>query len=253
VVLVSGLLVGDAFDEAGRSPIEFRPLLQPYGHWRKHARWGEVWSPARVARHWRPYTLGRWIYSQDWGWYWVSSEEFGWLVYHYGRWILDPKLGWIWTPGDQWAPAWVQWRFGFRRVGWAPLAPDAPPCDQSHHLWVFVHARDFTAARIEIAILPRTRAADSLGETAVMSSTTAVGNRPARPATNPGIPPALIAAAAGRPVWVHAVDPRVVAGTFPIAGAHGVREEESGGDGEDARPTIRQTGTVIRAAAESTS
>ena len=70
---------------------------------------------------------GRWVYTEEWGWYWVSDEEeadWGWVAFHYGRWAHDRRLGWFWVPGDEWAPAWVDWRRGDDYVGWAPLPPD---------------------------------------------------------------------------------------------------------------------------------
>src|SRR4051794_6960682 len=55
---------------------EFRTALSPYGRWQHHPRWGDVWIVERVPNDWRPYTRGRWIYTDDWGWYWdVGSEE----------------------------------------------------------------------------------------------------------------------------------------------------------------------------------
>src|SRR5258708_3328044 len=105
---------------------EFRAALQPYGRWDRHARWGEVWVPANRPRDWRPYTVGRWSYTDDWGWYWVSDQEedaWGWVVYHYGHWLLDAELGWIWVPANEWGPGWVQWRRGAQDIGWAPLPP----------------------------------------------------------------------------------------------------------------------------------
>ena len=64
----------------------------------------------RLERGWRPYTHGRWVYSDDHGWIWASDEPFGWATYHYGRWAWINNCGWVWIPGDQWAPAWVSWR-----------------------------------------------------------------------------------------------------------------------------------------------
>src|SRR3982074_2805119 len=104
--------------------IEFRDALTPYGQWRQHPRWGEVWIPARRARDWRPYVNGRWVYTEDWGWYWVSDrseDEWGWVTFHYGRWVFDRDFGWIWLSGEEWGPAWVDWRRGDDVVGWAPL------------------------------------------------------------------------------------------------------------------------------------
>ena len=97
----------------GAVKAEFRAALEPYGRWQRHARWGEVWTPADRPRDWRPYTVGQWAYTDDWGWYWVSDEpeaRWGWVAYHYDRWIFDDALGWCWVPGDEWSPAWVQWR-----------------------------------------------------------------------------------------------------------------------------------------------
>src|SRR5262249_22193589 len=76
--------------------VQFRTALAPHGRWQRHDRWGEIWIPARRDRDWRPYTAGHWVYTDEWGWYWVSDEDFGWVTYHYGNWVLDPRLGWVW-------------------------------------------------------------------------------------------------------------------------------------------------------------
>ncbi|MBA2271069.1 MAG: hypothetical protein H0W20_10810 [Chthoniobacterales bacterium] len=109
-----------------RSYDTFYRKLEPYGAWRETADYGYVWQPqqAQRSRNWRPYTEGRWAYS-DAGWTWVSEEPFGWATYHYGRWTRLRGVGWIWVPGDEWAPAWVSWRTGGDHVGWAPLPPQA--------------------------------------------------------------------------------------------------------------------------------
>jgi len=57
--------------------VEFRTALEPFGAWQHHRRWGEVWIPSRVARDWQPYTVGHWVYSQDYGWYWAADESGG--------------------------------------------------------------------------------------------------------------------------------------------------------------------------------
>jgi hypothetical protein len=75
-----------------------------------------------MPRNWEPYTIGRWEWTAD-GWYWDSDEPFGYITYHYGRWYNDDYYGWIWVPDDQWAPAWVDWRYDDDYVGWAPLSP----------------------------------------------------------------------------------------------------------------------------------
>ena len=104
----------------------FYQKLDPYGEWRETNDYGYVWQPreAEQSRDWRPYTEGRWVYS-DAGWTWVSDEPFGWATYHYGRWMRLKRVGWVWVPGDEWAPAWVSWRTSKDYVGWAPLPPEA--------------------------------------------------------------------------------------------------------------------------------
>ncbi|MFY9826811.1 MAG: DUF6600 domain-containing protein [Thermoanaerobaculia bacterium] len=96
--------------------------LASYGHWIQRPRYGWVWTPRVAVRTWRPYEYGHWVWT-DLGWTWVSDEPFGWATYHYGRWYDDPDYGWGWVPGDQWAPAWVDWQASDDYVGWAPLPP----------------------------------------------------------------------------------------------------------------------------------
>jgi hypothetical protein len=100
----------------------FYDRLEPYGNWVSYED-GYVWIPQRVDREWRPYTRGRWAYTRQYGWLWVSNERFGWATYHYGRWGYSRDIGWYWVPGHRWAPAWVAWHRGGREVAWAPLPP----------------------------------------------------------------------------------------------------------------------------------
>lgn len=114
--------------EDGRSVPDvsyFYDPLERDGRWVDHPRYGLVWMPRSVDRHWRPYSMGHWAYTDDYGWYWVSDEPFGWATYHYGRWYYDERYGWVWVPGTRWAPAWVAWRSSNDYIGWAPLPPDA--------------------------------------------------------------------------------------------------------------------------------
>lgn len=99
----------------------FFDSLSPYGNWVETPAYGWSFVPT-VAPTWRPYTDGQWLYT-DSGWTWLSDEPFGWATYHYGRWDLNPDYGWMWVPGDQWAPAWVDWRATDDFIGWAPLPP----------------------------------------------------------------------------------------------------------------------------------
>jgi hypothetical protein len=137
--------------------------LAPYGQWAWHPRYGYVWMPENVSDNWRPYTVGRWTYTDEYGWYWDSYEPFAWAVYHYGRWGYDPDYGWFWVPGDTWAPAWVQWRYSDDYVGWAPVGPARPgyaygmpvsydpPVAES---WVFVQPRYMTSRAIAHYAVP---------------------------------------------------------------------------------------------------
>src|SRR6266849_957515 len=149
----------------------FYVRLEPLGVWRETSTYGYVWQPreAEQSRAWRPYTNGRWVYT-DAGWTWISEEPFGWATYHYGRWTRLRGIGWVWVPGNQWAPAWVSWRKGNDYVGWAPLPPEAR-FDQHTgiHNWsdnyydigpdqyCFVATREFGAQRIESAVVPPER------------------------------------------------------------------------------------------------
>jgi hypothetical protein len=102
----------------------FYSSLSPYGEWISVGGDLYGWRPLHVAVGWRPYTYGRWIWTDD-GWYWASEEPWGWAAYHYGRWYYDDYYGWVWIPGYDWAPAWVEWRYGGDYIGWAPLSPYA--------------------------------------------------------------------------------------------------------------------------------
>jgi hypothetical protein len=102
----------------------FYESLSPYGQWFQQPSYGWCWTPYDVSAGWRPYSDGRWEYT-DYGWSWASNEPWGWATYHYGRWFFDDSYGWAWVPGTEWAPAWVAWRTGDDYVGWAPLPPRA--------------------------------------------------------------------------------------------------------------------------------
>jgi len=101
----------------------FNEALRPYGLWIEVEGYGLCWKP-KVGEKWAPYTVGQWTYS-NYGWTWVSDEDFGAIVYHYGRWMDVKGEGWLWVPDLEWAPAWVSWRYGTEFLGWAPLPPSA--------------------------------------------------------------------------------------------------------------------------------
>src|ERR1700686_1798678 len=146
----------------------FYRKLEPYGAWRETSDYGYVWQPreAEAAGGWRPYTDGRWVYS-DAGWTWMSDEPFGWATYHYGRWVRLRRVGWVWVPGDEWAPAWVSWRTSKDYVGWAPLPPEARfdrksgirnwadnYYDIGPDQYAFVPGDEFGSPRIQRSVVP---------------------------------------------------------------------------------------------------
>jgi uncharacterized protein YraI len=100
----------------------FYSQLAPFGNW-VWLQGQYVFVPNNVGPYWRPYTVGRWVFTDRYGWMWASSEPFGWATYHYGRWGFSNQVGWFWVPGSRWAPAWVSWRSSNDYLAWAPLPP----------------------------------------------------------------------------------------------------------------------------------
>jgi hypothetical protein len=206
--------------------VEFRTALEPYGSFQRVAHWGEVWVP-NVAPDWRPYTVGRWVYSDDYGWYWVSDAPeapWGWIAFHYGRWVWIEDIGWAWVPGREWAPAWVDWRRGGGYVGWAPLPPDDVVVEirDEPQYWVFCRPNDFLVTNIATVFIEPEPVL--LRETVVVNETVVIHGRGF--AVNPGIEPAFIAASIGRPIPEYQVRPRVLAGTASLPNAIEVRAED---------------------------
>jgi len=110
--------------------------LDEYGSWSAQADYGHVWYPSHVESNWAPYSDGRWIWQDPWGWTWVDNAPWGFAPSHYGRWIsVDNRWGWVPGPrGDQavYAPALVAfvggggWSVGISAgsvgpIGWFPL------------------------------------------------------------------------------------------------------------------------------------
>jgi hypothetical protein len=93
---------------------QFYDELAAHGDWVWY-RGGYVFVPGDVDDRWRPYAVGRWAYTDDYGWMWMSDEPFGWATYHYGRWVMVPGRGWAWMPGTVWAEGgakmvWIDYR-----------------------------------------------------------------------------------------------------------------------------------------------
>jgi uncharacterized protein DUF6600 len=164
----------------------FYNKLERYGDWIETGNYGYVFHPreAESSRAWRPYTNGRWVYT-DAGWTWISEEPFGWATYHYGRWTRLRGIGWVWVPGNQWAPAWVSWRKSNDYVGWAPLPPEARfdqrtgirnwsdnYYDVGPDQYCFVASREFGAPRVEQTLLPPERNVTIINQTTNITSIT---------------------------------------------------------------------------------
>ncbi len=227
------LFLGDVTPAYAQVSAEFQAALEPYGHWERHGRFGEVWVPDDLPPGWRPYTYGHWVYTEDWGWYWVSDEDeadWGWVTYHYGRWARDRDIGWFWVPGDEWGPAWVDWRRGDQFVGWAPLPPDEVvyEYDDDPQVWVFVQPRYMAESRVRRFVLPPQRTFAIFRRTVIVNRTLPLEHRDRRGriAVNPGINPGIVAAAARRPVQIFRVQPRVLPGTQGVVGAVQMRPQD---------------------------
>jgi hypothetical protein len=239
---------------------EFQAALEPYGVWRPHPRWGEVWVPDQRPRGWRPYTVGHWVYTDDWGWFWVSDDDeadWGWVTYHYGRWIFERGFGWFWVPGDEWAPAWVNWRRGDSFVGWAPLPPDdvVYDYDEDPSYWIFVEPRFVAAPRVRSYFLPFQRTQTVLRSTVMVNRTFSADRQGARIAVNPGISPGVIAAASRSAIPTFRVRPRVLASTQGVSGGVAVRPQDLRTRGAPRVPNagpaiaVQKTTTLIQPAA----
>ena len=141
----------------------FYDYLSSYGIWIYYPRYGYVWIPRQTGYRWRPYTYGRWIWT-DYGWTWDSYFEWGWIPFHYGRWGWDGNFGWFWVPDNVWGPAWVSWRWSNLYIGWAPLPPGVEfvagvgihslPYSLPPHYWIFVEGRYFMNSYIDRYVLP---------------------------------------------------------------------------------------------------
>ena len=198
----------------------FYSNLAPYGYWVNRPSYGWAFVPRHIRHGWRPYSAGRWAYT-DYGWTWVSSEPFGWATYHYGRWDLDPDYGWSWIPGTDWGPAWVSWQEGDGYCGWAPLPPavgwSAGVGFGGFNLGVgidpgwysFVPERSFLAVNVGGYIVPPYRNVEIFRNTTNITNYRVDGGR----VFNGSVPVQRIAQVTGQPVrqlrLANASDPRV--------------------------------------------
>ena len=74
LALAPGVLVSDEAKAGG--PIaapdsfeidQFYDELAPFGEWVSHPSHGYVWLPRTVAPDWRPYTVGNWVSTEEYG------------------------------------------------------------------------------------------------------------------------------------------------------------------------------------------
>jgi hypothetical protein len=156
------------------------------GEWIERPGYGRVWYPTVVRAGWRPYLYGRWV-SSDYGWTWVSEEEFGWATYHYGRWYRDDEVGWVWVPGTEWGPAWVSFQQGGGYIGWAPLPPGVAfragigiqfgGVAIGAAAYSFVEERVFLHPQIATVIVPPARNVTIINNTTNITNYTVVNNK----------------------------------------------------------------------------
>ncbi len=188
--LLGVLLLASGAETPAKAGVRFGLFynsLAPYGEW-VDCSYGNVWRPLNMEHGWRPYLYGRWVWTVDYGWYWVSEEPFGWATFHYGRWVYDDFYGWVWAPDDVWGPAWVEWRYSNDYIGWAPLSPYArwnvsigisfdAGWSTPIHYWNFVPCRSFTHSRVFDYVQPVERTRRFFGSTRGVRTMESDGDR----------------------------------------------------------------------------
>jgi hypothetical protein len=151
--------------------------LRAQGAWihLEDGRW--AWRPTAVARDWRPFGLGTWVFT-DAGWYWLSEEPWGWATSHYGRWERRERAGWVWLPDVEWSPGWVSWRQGDGGLGWRPRQTAENPQSAMEEAWTFLLWKSVSRALIpRSGVTSGSREANAL-EAIIASSMTAVAATP---------------------------------------------------------------------------
>jgi hypothetical protein len=144
--------------------------------------YGYVWMPDAGA-DFKPYaTNGHWVYTDE-GWAWDSGYPWGWATFHYGRWFFQDGYGWMWIPGNEWAPAWVEWRNSDDYYGWAPLGPNVsfgvaigggytpPP-----HYWSFVPHQYVGNPQMNNYYVRENNNVTIINRTTIINNTTVINN-----------------------------------------------------------------------------
>ncbi|WP_027135870.1 DUF6600 domain-containing protein [Geminicoccus roseus] len=98
-----------------------RDQLAGLGDWSERPGLGVAWRPSDVPPGWRPFSVGRWIWTIEGGWYWQGDLLFSRIAEHRGRW-RRLEGAWWWLPGSRFEPAPVAWgQAEEERIAWAPL------------------------------------------------------------------------------------------------------------------------------------
>ena len=63
------IVAGSLTPAMAQASEDMTAALEAYGHWVRHASYGEVWVPDGVPPGWQPYEYGHWVFTDDWGWY----------------------------------------------------------------------------------------------------------------------------------------------------------------------------------------
>lgn len=159
-----------AFSDVSVEVGVFYDSLAPYGDWIYLDSYGVwVWRPAGLWVGWQPYTYGRWEWSEEYGWIWVSYFEWGWAPFHYGRWFYDGYYGWVWVPGTIWRPHWVVWIHSGPYIGWYPYYPSFIYIDYYspvvYERWVIVEASQINSGRYQHNAIPMDKRENIFGST----------------------------------------------------------------------------------------
>ncbi len=188
----------------------FHDELVSYGRWIDVEEYGPCWQPYDCPPGWRPYLLGRWAFTDDFGWLWLSDEPFGWCCYHYGRWAFVARFGWCWVPGREWGAAWVSWRHGGGYIGWCSLPPvrsgltvgiDVELGEPPHWGFCFVEEKHITEVDLREHIVPVTRNVTLVNVTKNITKYEVVNGR----VVNRGLDVREVERVTGRPVPRHQV------------------------------------------------
>jgi hypothetical protein len=104
--------------------------LDANGNWYNVPGQGNIWSPYDAANAgFDPYGSGYWMFTQQYGYSWVSGYSWGYLPYQCGNWNFYDNFGWGWAPGlGGCAPWWGSGYYG-PNIGRGPggYRPPLPP------------------------------------------------------------------------------------------------------------------------------